>query len=155
MDRIYPTELQLNRANSSDTEAHFLDLDLCISYGAVSTKTYDKQNDFDFDVVNFPFLDGDVPRRTSYAVHISQIIRFARASSILVVPKHMNGFLLTRDLLSIPILSILLLSLQWVLKKIKTDFLRYSGYRNFINDLIKHVSLLILVHVRLLFRPSC
>ena len=84
MDRIYPTELQLNRANSSDTEAHFLDLDLCISYGAVSTKKYDKQDDFDFDVVNFPFLDGDVPRRTSYAVHISQIIRFARASSILV-----------------------------------------------------------------------
>ena len=73
----------------------------------------------------------------------------------LVVPIHMNGFLLTRDLLSIPILSILLLSLQWVLKKSKTDFLRYIGYRNFINDLIKHVSLLILVHVRLLFCPNC
>ena len=54
----------------------------------------------------------------------------------LVVPKH---------------ISILLLSLQWVLKKSKTDFLRYIGYRNFINDLIKHVSLLILVLVRLLF----
>ena len=63
----------------------------------------------------------------------------------------MNGFLLTRDLLSIPFLSILLLSLQWVLKKSKTDFLRYIGYRNFINDLIKHVLLLILVLVRLLF----
>ena len=37
--------------------------------------------DFDFDIVNFPFLDGDVPRRTSYAVYISQVIRFARASS--------------------------------------------------------------------------
>ena len=52
-------------------------------------------------------------------------------------------------------LSILLLSLQWVLKKSKKDFLRYIGYRNFINDLIKHVSLLILVHVRLLFCPNC
>ena len=71
VDRIYPTELQLNRANSSDTEAPFLDLNLCISNGRVSTKIYDKRDDFDFDVVNFPFLDGDVARRTSYGVYIS------------------------------------------------------------------------------------
>ena len=81
VDRIYPTELQLNRANSSDTEAPFLDLNLCISNGTVSTKMYDKRDDFDFDIVNFPFLDGDVPRRTSYGVYISQLIRFARAFS--------------------------------------------------------------------------
>ena len=81
VDRIYPTELQLNRANSSDTEAPFLDLNLCISNGRVSTKIYDKRGDFDFDIVNFHFLDGDVPRRTSYGVYISQLIRFARASS--------------------------------------------------------------------------
>ena len=80
VDRIYPTEHQLNRANSSDTEAPFLDLNLCISNGTVSTKLYDKRDDFDFDIVSFPFLDGDVPRRTSYGVYISQI-RFARASS--------------------------------------------------------------------------
>ena len=81
MDRIYPTELQLNRANSSDTEARLFYLNPCISNGSVSTKIYDKQDDFDFDIVNFPFLDGDVPRRTSYGVYISQLIRFARASS--------------------------------------------------------------------------
>ena len=52
-----------------------------ISNGTVSTKIYDKRGDFDFDIVNFPFLDGDVPRRTSYGVYISQLIRFARASS--------------------------------------------------------------------------
>ena len=78
---VYPTELQLNRANSSDIKASFLDLNLCISYGTVSTKIYDKRDDFDFDIVNFPFLDGDVPRRTPYEVNISQLIRFARASS--------------------------------------------------------------------------
>ena len=61
VDRIYPTELQLNRANSSDTEALFFDLNLCISNGTVSTKMYDKRDDFDFDIVIFPFLDGDVP----------------------------------------------------------------------------------------------
>ena len=59
VDRIYPTELQLNRVNSSDTEAPFLDLNLCISNGTVSTKIYDKRDDFDFDIANFPFVDGD------------------------------------------------------------------------------------------------
>ena len=43
VDRIYPTELQLNRANFSDTEAPFLDLNLSISNGTVSTKIYDKR----------------------------------------------------------------------------------------------------------------
>ena len=47
------------------TEAPFLDLRLSISNGFVSSKIYDKRDDFDFDIVNFPFLDGDVPRSTS------------------------------------------------------------------------------------------
>ena len=59
---------------------------------------YHKLDDFDFEIVNFPFLDGDVPRSTSYGVSISQRIRFARASS------HAAGFntrnkLLTQKLL--------------------------------------------------------
>ena len=66
--RIYPPELQLNKANTSDTEAPFLDLHLSISNGFVSSKIYDKRDDFDFDIVNFPYLDGDVPRSTSYGV---------------------------------------------------------------------------------------
>ena len=81
VDRIYPTEIQLNKSNSSDTDASVLDLNLCISNGTVSTKIYDKRDDFDFDIDNFPFLNGDVSRRTSYGVYISQLIRFARASS--------------------------------------------------------------------------
>ena len=56
---LYSSELQLHRANSSDTEVPFLDLNLCISNGTVSTKIYDKRDDF--DIVNSPFLDGDVP----------------------------------------------------------------------------------------------
>ena len=57
VDRIYPIELQLNRANSSDTEAAFSDLNLCITNGTVSTKIYYKRDDFDFDIVNFQFLE--------------------------------------------------------------------------------------------------
>ena len=81
VSQIYISELQLNKANTSDTEAAFLDLHLSISNDIVSTKIYDKRDDFDFEIVNFPFLDGDVPRSTSYGVYISQLIRFARASS--------------------------------------------------------------------------
>ena len=62
----------------------FLNLNLCISNGTVSTNIYDKRDDFDFNTVNFPFLDGDVPRRTSYGVYISQIIRFEELLQILV-----------------------------------------------------------------------
>ena len=51
----------LNKANISDIEAPFLDLHLSVSNGFVSSKIYDKRDDFDFDIVNFPFLDGDVP----------------------------------------------------------------------------------------------
>ena len=82
-DRIYLAEFQLNKTNSSDTEAPFFNLNLSISNGTVSTKIYDKRDDFYFDIVYFPFLDGDVPRRTFYGVCISQLIRFARASSSL------------------------------------------------------------------------
>ena len=78
VNQIYPPELQLNKANTSDTEAPFLDLHLSISNGFVSSKIYDKCDYFDFDIVNFPFLDGDVPSRPSYGVYISQLIRFAR-----------------------------------------------------------------------------
>ena len=85
VNQIYPPELQLNKANTSDTEAPFLALHLSISNGFVSSKIYDKRDDFDFDIsiyiVNFPFLDGDVPRRPSYGVYISQLIRLARVCS--------------------------------------------------------------------------
>ena len=76
--QIYSYELQLNKANSSDTEAPFLDWNLSTTNGIVSSKIYDKRDDFNFEIVNFPFLDGDVPRSPSYGVYISQLICFAR-----------------------------------------------------------------------------
>ena len=57
VDQIYPAEPQLNKANSSHTEAPFLDLNLSITNGIVSSKIYDKRDDFNFEIVNFPFLD--------------------------------------------------------------------------------------------------
>ena len=80
VNRIYHSELQSNKANLSETEASFLDLNLSLSGDFVKTKIYDKRDDFDFDIVNFPFLDGGVPRSTSYGVYISPLIQFARVS---------------------------------------------------------------------------
>ena len=76
--QIYPTELQLSKGNSFDTEAPCLDLDMSLTNGIVSSKMYDKWDDSNFEVVIFPFLDKDVPRSPSYRVYISQLIRFAR-----------------------------------------------------------------------------
>ena len=99
ISQIYPTELQLNKANSSDTKAAFLDLHLSIVDGFVSWKIYDKRDDFDFEIVNFPFLDGDVPRAASYGVYISQLIRFARVSS------HVTDFNTRNKLLTAKLLN--------------------------------------------------
>ena len=51
VNRIYPAELHLNKANYSDAEAPFLDLNLSISNGTVSSKIYDKRGDLDFDIL--------------------------------------------------------------------------------------------------------
>ena len=52
VSQIYPSELQLNKANTSEAEAAFLDWHLSISNNIVSTKIYDKRDDFDFEIVN-------------------------------------------------------------------------------------------------------
>ena len=69
VSQIYPSELQLNKANTSNTDAEFLNVHLSISNYIVSTKIYDMRDDFDFEIVNFPFFNGDVPRSTSYGVY--------------------------------------------------------------------------------------
>ena len=85
VNHICPSELQLNKANVPHTEASFLDFHLSVSDGFVKTKIFDERDDFDLDIT-FPFLDGDVPRSTSYGGYISQHIRLARVSS------HVNDF---------------------------------------------------------------
>ena len=57
VSQIYLSEYQLNKANTPDTEAAFLDLHLSISIDIVSIKIYDKHDDFGFEIVNFPFLN--------------------------------------------------------------------------------------------------
>ena len=86
-------------ANSSETQAPFLDLHLSILDGFISYKIYDKRDDFDFEIVNFPYMDGYLPRRASYGVNISQFIRFARVSS------HVSDFNTRNKLLTAKLLN--------------------------------------------------
>ena len=81
MNEIYPKELQLNKANANNDHCPFLDLDITLSNGTLITKIYDKRDDFSFPIVNFPFLDGDVPLAPSYGIYISQLVRYARVCS--------------------------------------------------------------------------
>ena len=75
---IYPTELQLNKAITSDKETSFLDLNIKVVGSDVHISVYDKPDDFGFPIVNFAWFSGDVPRLPSYVVYISQLVRFAR-----------------------------------------------------------------------------
>ena len=85
--RKCPSELRLNEANLSDTNALFLDLHLSMSDGFVRAGAYDKRDGFDFDVVSFQFLYGDVPRSTSYVLCLCfSTYSIARVSS------HVGGF---------------------------------------------------------------
>ena len=69
---------------------------LSIASGIVSSKIYHKQDGFNFELVNFPFLIGDVPRSSSYGVYISQLIRFARVCSNVDDFNKINLFLLAK-----------------------------------------------------------
>ena len=82
LKEIYPSELTVEKANKSDHLADYLDLTFIIdSGGKLSTRLYDKRDDFDFHTVNFPFLSSNIPSGPSYDVYISQLIRYARCCS--------------------------------------------------------------------------
>ena len=69
VSQIYHAELQLNKANTSDTEDSFFDLHLLISNDVVSTKIYDKRGDFDFEIVNFPCFSLYILWRLYFSTH--------------------------------------------------------------------------------------
>ena len=69
---IYPVELEIKETTDDQYHSSFLDLLLEIDKdGRLRVKIYDKRDDFNFDIVNFPFLCGNVPQSPSYGVYIS------------------------------------------------------------------------------------
>ena len=86
LKEIYPSQLTAEKANKSDHLADYLDLTFIIdSGGKLSTRLYDKRDDFDFHIVNFPFLSSNIPSGPFYGVYISQLIRYARCCSPMMI----------------------------------------------------------------------
>ena len=80
VDRIYPIELEIKDTTDTDTTASYLDLHLEIdSQGRLRTKLYGKRDDFNFLIVNFPFICSNIPAAPAYGIYISQLIRYSRA----------------------------------------------------------------------------
>ena len=79
---IYPPELEIKETTDTASSASFLDLYLEFdASGHLSTRIYDKRDDFNFDIINFPHLSSNIPTSPAYGVYISQLIRYARACS--------------------------------------------------------------------------
>jgi hypothetical protein len=75
VDRIYPFELEIKDTTDTNRSASYLDLHLEIDgEGRLRTKLYDKRDDFNFLIVNFPFICSNIPAVPAYGVYISQLI---------------------------------------------------------------------------------
>jgi hypothetical protein len=114
VDHIYPIELEIKDTTDTDKSASYLDLHLKIdSEGQLRTKLYDKRDDFNFPIVNFPFICSNIPAAPAYGVDISQLIRYSRACGSYQDFLD-RGLLLTRKLLN---QGILLVKLKSSLRK--------------------------------------
>ena len=89
----------MNKANTSDKQTSFLDLNIKVIGSDIHTSVYDKRDDFGFPIVNFPWLSGDVPRLPSYGIYISQLVRFARCCTS-VLDFHSKNLQITSKLLT-------------------------------------------------------
>ena len=100
VDRIYLIELEIKDTTDTDRSASYLDLHLEIdNEGRLRTKFYDKRDDFNFLIVNFPFICSNIPASPAYGVYISQLIRYSRACGSYQDFLD-RGLLLTRKLLN-------------------------------------------------------
>ena len=76
---IYPSELELKNTTVTPDETTYLDTTINIGErNAIQMSIYDKREDFDFEIVNFPYLDSNIPQKPAYGVYISQLVRYAR-----------------------------------------------------------------------------
>ena len=86
LKEIYPSQLTVEKANKSEHLADYLDLTFIIdSGGKLSTRLYDKRDDFDFHIVNFSFLFSNTPSGPSYGLYISQLIRMHDAVHTMMI----------------------------------------------------------------------
>ena len=78
---VYPAEMELLPQNQDPMKGTMLDISIMVINGKFVTKTYDKRDDYNFDIVNYPDLSGNIPPGAAYGVYISQVLRYARVCS--------------------------------------------------------------------------
>ena len=79
--QIYPRALVLNKSNNDDTQVDYLDIRIKSQNNSLGFSLYDKRDAFNFEVVNFPYLDSCIPRKPALGTFFGQLIRFARICS--------------------------------------------------------------------------
>ena len=121
---MYPAELEIKDTTDCNTSASYLDLLLSIeSDGQLRTSLYDKRDDFNFHITNFPFLRSNIPSSPAYGVFISRLIRYPRACS------SYECFILKATRFSSK-----LLKQGYVMERLKSSFRKFYGRYG---DLIK------------------
>ena len=125
LGHMYPAELEIKDTTESNTSASYLDFPMSIkSDGKLRTSLYDKRDNFNFHITNFPFLSSNIPSSPAYGVFISQLIRYARACS------SYECFILRAARLSSK-----LLGKGYVMERLKSSLRKFYGRYG---DLIKH-----------------
>ena len=81
IQEIYPMELQLKKTTESTTALSYWDIKITIINGKYSTAVYDKRDNFEFKIVNFPHLSANIPSKPAYGVYVSQLVRIGRICS--------------------------------------------------------------------------
>ena len=117
LGQMYPAELEIKDTTECTTSASYLDLLLSIGrYGKLHTSIYDKRDDFNFHITNFPFLSSNIPSSPAYGVFISQLIRYVRACS------SYECFILRASWLSSK-----LLKQEYTVERLKSSFRKFYG----------------------------
>ena len=81
LEFIYPRELEIKETTETTASFSYLDCYLYIDNEKLNTRLYDERNDFNFPIVNFPFLSSNILSAPAYGVYVSQLIRYAIACS--------------------------------------------------------------------------
>ena len=93
ISNIYPVELILKQTSESETEVSYLDIYITIVSQRFRTSVFDKRDSFNFHIVNFPFLNSNIPAAPAYGVYIGRICdEFARRNGMVTSRLVKQGF---------------------------------------------------------------
>ena len=132
IDLIYPKELEIKDTTNAHNYSNYLDLRLEINdEGKLSTSLYDKRDDFNFSIVNFPYLSSNIPESPAYGVFVSQLVRYSRASTRYVDFINRSSELVSK-----------LIGQGYVLPRLRAAFKNFYGrHHNLVNKYAKFLTM--------------